>query len=94
MTRYPNALIRLDGYARRLKHKLLLIADSESCPLIQFADHVLIAPSRHVPVPGTPAHLSCLINYLVHELARRMDGKLKGHQARLEQAYLKQDVLF
>ena len=94
MSRYPNELIRLGKYARRLDHEVLLIADGESCPLIQFADHALIAPSRHIPVLGSPTHLSCLINYLVHELARRMGPAVKAHQARLEQAYLENDVLF
>lgn len=94
MTRYPNELIRLGKYARRLNHPVLLIADSESCPLIQFSDHTLIAPSRHIPVLGSPTHLSALINYLVHELAHRMGTQLKDHQARLEQAYLEHDILF
>lgn len=94
MTRYPNELIRLGKYARRLGHKVILIADSESCPLIQFADHALIAPSRHIPVLGSPTHLSCLINYLVHELAHRTGDRVKEHQARLEQAYLEHDILF
>lgn len=94
MTRYPNELIRLGKYAQRLNHKVLLIADSESCPLIQFTDLALIAPSRHIPVLGSPTHISCLINYLVHELAHRMGDRVKEHQARLEQAYLEHDLLF
>jgi DNA-binding MurR/RpiR family transcriptional regulator len=94
MTRFPNELIRLGKYARRLNQKVLLIADSASCPLIQFADAALIAPSRHIPVLGSPTQLSCLINYLVHEVAHRMGAGVKEHQARLEQAYLENDILF
>ncbi|MDJ0781618.1 MAG: MurR/RpiR family transcriptional regulator [Desulfosarcinaceae bacterium] len=94
MARYPNELIRVGKYARRLKHTVLLIADSETCPLIRFADIALIAPSRHIPVLGSPTHISCLINYLVHEVARRMGNRVKTHQARLEQAYLENDLLF
>jgi DNA-binding MurR/RpiR family transcriptional regulator len=94
MTRFPNELIRLGKYARRLGHKLLLIADGDACPLIPYADHALIAPPRHLPVLGSPTHLSCLVNYMVHELARRMGEQVKAHQARLEQAYLEHDILF
>jgi DNA-binding MurR/RpiR family transcriptional regulator len=94
MTRFPNELIRLGKYARRLGHKLLLIADGDPCPLIPYADHALIVPPRHLPVMGSPTHLSCLVNYLVHELARRMGDPVKAHQARLEQAYLEHDILF
>lgn len=94
MTRFPNELIRLGKYARRLKHKVILIADGETCPLIQFADHALVVPSRHIPVLGSPTHLSCLINYLVHEVARRLGDRVKVHQERLEKAYLENDILF
>jgi DNA-binding MurR/RpiR family transcriptional regulator len=93
-TRYPNELIRLGKYVRRLGLELILIADSESCPLIPLADIALIAPHRHLPVLGSLTHLSCLINYLVHEVARRLGKTVKAHQSRLEQAYLEHDVLF
>ena len=94
MTRYPNELIRLGKHARRLNHKVLLIADSQTCPLIQFADHALVTPPRRIPVLGSPTHLSCLINYLVHEVARRLGDRVKAHQERLEKAYLENDILF
>jgi hypothetical protein len=38
--------------------------------------------------------MSCLINYLVHELASRQGEALKDHQAKLEQSYWENDVLF
>jgi hypothetical protein len=54
----------------------------------------LIAPSQHFPLIGSPTPLSCLINYLVIELVSR-DGKdLKEYQAKLEQSYRENDILF
>ncbi|MBC2713637.1 MAG: hypothetical protein HGJ94_22405, partial [Desulfosarcina sp.] len=49
--------------------------------MLQFADHHLIAASKHIPYLGSPTPMSCLINYLVHELASRQGDALKAHQA-------------
>jgi len=93
-SRYPNELIRMGKLAKRQKLKLILLTDSSSCPLVQFSDHVLIAPLQTIPFLGNPASLISLINYLVHSLAEDMGEKLKIHQEQLEQAYLENDVLF
>jgi DNA-binding MurR/RpiR family transcriptional regulator len=93
-SRYPNELIRLGKLVKRLGQTLVVITDSTSCPVLQFADHHLIAASRHIPYLGSPTPMSCLINYLVHELASLQGDALKDHQARLEQSYWENDVLF
>lgn len=93
-TRYPNELIRIGKSAVRQKHTLILLTDSSTCPLIQFAHETLIAPSRHIPFIGSPITLSCLINYLVQELASRRGDILKQHQEKLEQTYWENDILF
>lgn len=93
-TRYPNELIRLGKIVRRLDQTLLVIADSALCPLTQFAHLSLIAPSKNIPFIGNPTTISCIINYLVLELASRNGNRLKAHQEKLEQAYYENDVLF
>ena len=93
-SRYPNELIRVGKLVRRLGKNLLVIADSSLCPLIQFAHMTLIAPSQHFPLIGSPTPLSCLINYIVIELASRDGKELKEHQAKLEQSYRENDILF
>ena len=93
-SRYPNELIRLGKLVKRLGQTLVVIADSATCPLLQFADHHLVAASKHIPYLGSPTPMSCLINYLVHELASRQGEALKDHQAKLEQSYWENDVLF
>lgn len=93
-SRYPNELIRLGKLTKRLGHTLVVITDNQSCPVVQFADHYLVAVSKHIPYLGSPTAMSCLINYLVHELANRQGDKLKEHQAKLEQSYWENDVLF
>lgn len=93
-SRYPNELIRLGKIVKRQSQKLILIADSSFCPLIQFADLHLIAPSRHIPFIGSPTTIMCIINYLVMELANRRGRKLKAHYEKLEKAYLENDILF
>ncbi|MGA9534890.1 MAG: MurR/RpiR family transcriptional regulator [Desulfobacterales bacterium] len=94
VSRYPNELIRLAKLAKRLDHPLLLLTDSSTCPIIHEADESLIAPSSHIPLIGTPTSLSCLITYLVKELASQYGAELKKHQEKLEQAYWENDVLF
>ncbi|MCD4741305.1 MAG: MurR/RpiR family transcriptional regulator [Desulfobacteraceae bacterium] len=94
MSRYPNELIKMGKLVKRQKLKLILLTDSSSCPLIQFSDHILIAPLKTIPFLGNPASLISLINYLVHTLATDMGNKLKNHQEKLEQAYLENDILF
>jgi DNA-binding MurR/RpiR family transcriptional regulator len=93
-TRYPNELIRLGKMVRRLGLTLVVIADSSLCPLTNFAHLSLIAPSKNIPFIGNPTTISCIINYLVLELASRNGGRLKQHQEKLEQAYLENDILF
>jgi DNA-binding MurR/RpiR family transcriptional regulator len=93
-TRYPNELIRLGKLAKRLGQTLLVITDGALCPLIPFADLSIIAPSRHIPLIGSPTTLSCLINLLVVELAATFGANLKRHQEKLEKVYLENDVLF
>jgi len=93
-SRYPNELIKTGKLVKRLKLKFILLTDSTSCPLVQFSDHVLTAPSKSIPFLGNPASLISLINYLVHSLAVDMGEKLKIHQEQLEQTYLENDILF
>lgn len=93
-SRYPNELIRLARVVRRLGQKLVVIADSAICPLLQFAHLSLVAPSRFIPVFGSPSTLSCLINYLTFEVAGRNGGKVRLHQEKIEQSYRENDILF
>ena len=93
-SRYPNELIKLGKIVRRLDHTLLVITDSSLCPLTQFAHLSLVAPSKHIPFIGSPTTISCIINYLVLELASRNGDQLKTHQEKLEQAYRENDILF
>jgi len=93
-SRYPNELFRLGKLVKRLGQTLVVIADSAACPLLQFSDHHLVAASKHIPYLGSPTPMSCLINYLVHELASRQGESLKAHQSKLEQSYWENDVLF
>lgn len=93
-SRYPNELIRIGRHAKRIRHKLILLADSRSCPLIQSSDHTLITPLKAIPFLGSPASMISLINYLVHSLAPDMGSRLTAHQEKLEQAYLENDILF
>ncbi|MBW2593328.1 MAG: MurR/RpiR family transcriptional regulator [Deltaproteobacteria bacterium] len=93
-SRYPNELIKLGKMVRRLELPLFLITDSSLCPLTQFAHLSIIAPTKNIPFIGNPTTISCIINYLVIELASRDGNRLKTHQVKLEQAYLENDVLF
>jgi len=93
-SRYPNELIRLGKLVKRLGQTLVVITDSAGCPVLQFSDHHLVVASKHIPYLGSPTPMSCLINFLVHELASRQGDRLKAHQARLEQSYWENDVLF
>lgn len=94
LSRYPNELIRLAKLAKRLGQHLVVMTDSAACPIVREADESLVAPSPHIPLIGTPTALSCLINYLVMELASRYGDDLKKHQEKLEQSYWENDVLF
>ncbi len=93
-TRYPNELIQLGKLVQRLEKKLLVIADSSLCPLMQSADLSLVAPTKNIPFIGSPTTISCIINYLVQELASRNGLRLEEHQRKLEQVYRENDVLF
>jgi len=93
-TRYPNELIRIGKLARRLGQTLLVVTDGTQCPLIPFADLSIVAPSRHIPLIGSPTTLACLINLFTFELAGRCGVQVTAHQEKLEKVYLENDVLF
>ena len=93
-TRYPNELIRIGKFVQRLNHRLIVLTDSSTCPLIQFADESLVAPLRNIPFIGSPTALGCLINFIIQELAAKKGPELKNHQQKLEQTYWENDVLF
>ena len=93
-TRYPNELIRIGKFVQRLNHRLIVLTDSSTCPLIQFADESLVAPLRNIPFIGSPTAIGCLINFIIQELAAKKGPKLKNHQQKLEKTYWENDVLF
>ncbi|MFH1155340.1 MAG: MurR/RpiR family transcriptional regulator [Pseudomonadota bacterium] len=93
-SRYPNELLRIGKYVKRLGMSLILLTDSTSCPVLSFSDLHLIAPYQNIPFLGTPTSLCCLISYLVHTLAKVRGDALKPLQEKLEQAFLENDLLF
>lgn len=93
-SRYPNELIRMGKIAHRQGFKQILITDSSSCPLIQFSDHILVAPQKSIPFLGNPVSIISMIHYLLHSLAGEMGDELKQHQERLERAYIENDIWF
>jgi DNA-binding MurR/RpiR family transcriptional regulator len=93
-SRYPNELVRVGRWARRKNMDLMVITDGSSCPVIPFARLSLVAPSRHIPFLGSPTSISCLINYMVHEVANLLGSSVKEHQEEIEQTYLENDLLF
>lgn len=93
-SRYPNELIRLAKYARRLEHDLIVISDSALCPLNTFTDLALVSPSKNISIFGCPAGILCLMDFLLLELAARYGDALKAHQEKLEQCYRENDLLF
>lgn len=94
-TRYPNDLLRLAKVVRRLDHTLVVIADGSNCPLIQFAHESLVVPPSNIPFISNPSALSCLINFLVQQLASMLQGdELTAHQSKLEHCFLENDLLF
>ena len=94
ISRYPNELIKLGKLARRLGHTLLVITDNTLCAVTPFANLALAIPSKSIPLIGYPTSISCLINYLVLQMVNQQHPQLKGHQEKLEQIYLENDVLF
>jgi DNA-binding MurR/RpiR family transcriptional regulator len=93
-SRYPNELIRLARLVRRLGQKLLVISDSSSCPINQFADMQIVLRCLHFPVIGSPSIMACLINCLTAEMISRGGDAVKPHQEKLEQTYRENDLLF
>ncbi|NNG00229.1 MAG: MurR/RpiR family transcriptional regulator [Desulfobacteraceae bacterium] len=93
-SRYPNELVRVGRWARRKNMELMVITDGSSCPVIPFSQLSLVVPSKHIPFLGSPTSLSCLINYLVHEVANHLGNSVKEHQEEIEQTYLENDLLF
>lgn len=93
-SRYPNELVRVGRWARRKNMDLMVITDGSTCPVIPFSQVSLVAPSLHIPFLGSPTNLSCLVNYLVHEVAGRKGESLKEHQEKIERTYLENDLLF
>ena len=93
-SRYPNVLLHLARLARRLRRRLILIADSNNCPLTRFADQVLIAPFKRFPLYNSPGTLAAVINCLIVGMISKMGPELREHQNMLERMYRENDIFF
>jgi len=93
-SRYPNELIRLARLVRRRDQKLMVVSDSATCPVNQFADLNIVVRGLHFPVIGSPSVMACLINCLTAEMIACGGDDIKVHQEKLEQSYRENDVLF
>jgi DNA-binding MurR/RpiR family transcriptional regulator len=93
-SRYPNELMRMGKVAKRLGHMLVIITDNSLCPLNQFADYILVAPTKQIPFISNQAALVCLINYLVEGVSNCDPEETKRHQELLLQHYRENDILF
>ncbi|MCG8343112.1 MAG: MurR/RpiR family transcriptional regulator [Chlorobiales bacterium] len=93
-TRYPNELIKLSKMIRRCGHTLLTLTDSTISPVIPFAHHSLVVPSKSIPFIGNVSGMLAVIQYMVQELAHRKGEALRAYQEQLEQVYLENDILF
>lgn len=93
-SRYPNDLLRLAKQAKREGLTVVLIADGASCPIAQFADLTLLAPSRHLPLLGSLSSLNCLASFLALEMINRGDMGIQKQQQKLERLFREQDLLF
>ena len=93
-SRYPNELVRVGRWTRRKNMELMLITDGSTCPIIPFSQLTLVVPTRNIPFLGSPTSISCLINYLVHEVAKKIGSSVKDHQEEIERTYLENDLLF
>ena len=93
-TRYPNELIKLGRFIRREGHRLILITDNETAPMIQFANFHLVVPMSSIPFIGNMSNMLCVVKYIVQELASQLGEDLKDHQQKIEQVYLENDILF
>jgi len=92
-SRYPMDLVRLGKLVQKLGHEMLLITDSLLCPIIHFATHTLVAPSKHLPLRRYTSTLMCLINFIILEFSVSKPEDL-NYQQKLEQAYQENDLLF
>ena len=92
--RYPNELLRVARWACRKNMDLMVITDGSTCPIIPFSQLALVAPSLHIPFLGSPIGISCLIKYLVHEVANQLGPSVKDHQEEIERTYVENDLLF
>ncbi|NOY44265.1 MAG: MurR/RpiR family transcriptional regulator [Deltaproteobacteria bacterium] len=93
-SRYPNELVRIARLVRRLDHTLVVIADGSMCPLIPLANLSLLAPSRRIPIIGSPSTMTCLVNCIISEFIASNPDQVRKQQERLELSYLENDVLF
>jgi len=93
-SRYPNELVRIGKIVQRYNFKLILLTDSDACPLVPFSSHALVISTKTIPFLGNLSAMTSLINYIVHTQAAAMGDSLKDHQEKLEQAYLENDILF
>ena len=94
ISRYPNELIRVGKYAKQLGMKLVVIADSIACPLIQFSHYHLVTRPKTIPFYESSSSMLCLIIHLLNEVIKKKGNDVQTHQENLEKAYRENDILF
>lgn len=65
--RYSRDVVEIVRYARDKKAKIVAITDSPAAPLAQFADRLLLAPSRHPVLSATNVPAMAIIEALASD---------------------------
>lgn len=93
-SRYPNVMLRAARMLRSQNRPIVALVDSRLCPLIQFAEKSLVAPSRSIPVMSCSATMASLINCLVMTIIENHGDQIRQHQEKVENFYRENDIFF
>lgn len=90
--RYSVNMISAVKYASLMKAQVISITDSQNSPIAEYSSHILIAQSDMASFADSLVAPLSLVNLIVSELTRRLEGTLKERFDKLESIWKENNV--
>lgn len=85
--RYSRRTVKAMRYAKDQGAKVIAITDSETSPLVELADHTLMAKSDMMSIVDSLTAPFSLVTALIVAVSREKEGELEGTFNKLEQIW-------
>ena len=90
--RYSTKMVNAAKFAQSKKAKVIVLTDTDTSPLVEYADHLLTAQSDMASFMDSLVAPLSIINAIIVEITRRREKEIKKRFDTLEKLWDEYDV--